>query len=187
MAADRFERALALVLTFEGGFVNHPKDPGGATNLGITRATLSRARGRPASVADVKALTRLEASGIYRRSYWDTVAGDRLPAGLDLAVFDIAVNSGPGRAARLLQRALHIAEDGVIGPQTLASAAAGDAAATIKTLCAERLAFLRGLSHWAPFGRGWSRRVSEVERAALADAARLPTSIASSHPSKELS
>ncbi len=86
MAAETFDRALALVLDLEGGFVDHPRDPGGATNLGITRATLAKARGRPVSVVDVKALTRAEAGTIYRRLYWNAVKADELPPGLDLAV-----------------------------------------------------------------------------------------------------
>lgn len=109
MAASNFERALAHVLAFEGGFVNHPLDPGGATNLGITRAMLARARGRPVTVAHVRALTRAEAASIYRRFYWNAVRADDLPGGLDLAVFDLAVNAGPTRAARLLQRTLGVA------------------------------------------------------------------------------
>jgi hypothetical protein len=116
MAANSFEPSLAHVLKHEGGYVNHPADPGGATNLGITAATLARARGHPVSAADVAALTRAEAAAIYRRFFWNSARGDDLPAGLDHAVFDLAVNSGPGRAARLLQRVLAVAEDGVIGP-----------------------------------------------------------------------
>lgn len=96
---------------------------------------------------------------------------DALPAGLDLAVFDLAVNSGPGRAARLLQRALGLAEDGVIGPQTLAAAASRDPAATVRALTRERLSFLGRLPTWKTFGRGWRRRVEDVETQALALAA----------------
>jgi lysozyme family protein len=166
MTAENFDPCLSLVLGYEGGFVDNPKDPGGATNLGVTRATLARYRGRAVSVAEVRALTRGEAAAIYRRFYWDAVAGDRLPAGLDLAVFDCAVNSGPARAARLLQRALGVAEDGHIGPKTLA-AVRPDVAPTIRACIAGRDKFLRGLPTWPTFGRGWSRRLAEVERQAL--------------------
>ena len=117
-----FDTALATVLAAEGGFSNDPRDPGGATFRGITLATLSGARGRPVTVAELKALDRAEIATIYRRSYWDTVAGDALPAGLDLAVFDLAVHSGPHRAAVLLQGLLGVATDGRIGPVTLAAA-----------------------------------------------------------------
>lgn len=168
MAASNFDRALALVLRNEGGFVDDPRDPGGATNMGITRATLARARGRSLAVEDVRRLTRPEAAAIYRRSYWDPIRGDDLPAGLDLAAFDLAVNSGPARAGRLLQRVLGCAEDGVVGPATLAAAAGCDIGAAVAALSRERLAFLRRLATWPVFGRGWSRRVSAVERTALA-------------------
>jgi lysozyme family protein len=152
--------------------VNHPADPSGATNLGITAATLARARGRPVTAADVKALTRAEAAGIYRRFYWDAVRGDDLPAGLDHAVFDLAVNSGPARAARLLQRVLKVAEDGAIGPATLAAASAADPAEAVRALQRERLAVLKRLPTWPVFGRGWQARVADVEREAVALAAR---------------
>ena len=159
---QRFAAALAVVLRHEGGFVHHPLDPGGATNLGITRATLAAHRGRPVSVAAVRALTEAEAGEIYRRRYWAAVKADALPAGLDLAVFDLAVNSGPGRAARLLQRVLDVREDGVIGPETLAAATARDPAATVRALTEERLRFLQRLKTWKTFGRGWRRRVEDV-------------------------
>lgn len=167
MAATNFERALALVLKNEGGFVNHPADPGGATKFGITRATLAAARGRPVSVAEVAALTRAEATEIYRRTYWARIAGDELPEGLDAAMLDFAVNSGPERAARLLQRVLGVAEDGRIGPRTLAAARAADPGETARALGQARLGFLQSLSTWAVFGRGWSRRVQTVERESM--------------------
>jgi lysozyme family protein len=173
MTASSFEASLAHVLRHEGGYVNHPADPGGATNLGITAATLARARGRPVTADDVKALTRTEVAGIYRRFYWDAVRADDLPAGLDHAVFDLAVNSGPALAARLLQRVLGVAEDGVVGPATLAAARAADQAGTVRALQRERLAFLRRLSTFPLFGKGWQERVAEVEREALALAVRL--------------
>lgn len=171
MSAETFDYALTLVLACEGGFVDHPRDPGGATNRGITRAVLARARGRPVSVAEVKALSQAEAGGIYRRSYWDTVRGDDLPAGLDLAVFDCAVNSGPGRAVRLLQHALGLTEDGACGAKTLAAARAADPTGVIKIFTRLRLGFLGRLATWSVFGRGWRRRIDGIERAAVALAA----------------
>lgn len=174
MAAENFDRALALILELEGGFVDHPSDPGGATNLGITRATVAKSRGRPASVADVKALSEAEAASIYRRFYWDAVRGNELPAGLDLAVFDFAVNSGPPRAIRSLQAVLGTAQDGRIGPKTLAAAAATDRPGAIRALTRERLRFLRALSTWPVFGRGWTSRTTRLQAAALAAAAAPP-------------
>jgi lysozyme family protein len=175
MAANSFEPSLAHVLKHEGGYVNHPADPGGATNLGITAATLAQARGHPVSAADVAALTRAEAAAIYRRLFWNPARSDDLPAGLDHAVFDLAVNSGPGRAARLLQRVLAVAEDGVIGPATLAAAQRAEPRQAIRALQRERLAFLKRLSTWPAFGRGWQARVAAVEREALALAAEAAT------------
>ena len=177
MAAETFDRALALVLELEGGFVDHPRDPGGATNLGITRATLAKARGTPVTVADVKELTQVEAGGIYRRLYWDSVRADELPPGLDIAVFDFAVNSGPGRAVRAVQAVLGANQDGRIGPKTLAAARAADPAETVRALTRERLRFLRALSTWAVFGRGWTSRTTRVEAAALAAARAAPRPI----------
>jgi lysozyme family protein len=175
MAANSFEPSLAHVLKHEDGYVNHPADPGGATNLGITAATLAQARGHPVSAADVAALTRAEAAAIYRRLFWNPARSDDLPAGLDHAVFDLAVNSGPGRAARLLQRVLAVAEDGVIGPATLAAAQRAEPRQAIRALQRERLAFLKRLSTWPAFGRGWQARVAAVEREALALASEAAT------------
>ena len=118
--AQRFARCLDIVLAAEGGYVDNPLDAGGATNMGITRATLARWRGVvPASdlpKAEVRALTRAEAAAIYEARYWRRVAGPELPAGLDLALFDYAVNSGPVRAVKTLQTALGVVADGLVGP-----------------------------------------------------------------------
>lgn len=179
MARDSFETALGAVLRHEGGYVDHPRDPGGATNMGITRATLAAFRGRPVTKAEVRGLTADEAGRIYRERYWNAVRGDELPAGVDLAVFDAAVNSGPSRAIRWLQGALALARDGRMGPATLAAARMAEPGALIRSFSAARLAFLRGLPTWPEFGRGWRRRVAETEAAALALARprRAPTSL----------
>lgn len=166
-SASRFDRAVDHVLRHEGGFVQHPRDPGGATNYGITRATLSRARGRPASINDVRRLTREEAASIYRRLYWDAVRADELPPGLDHAVFDLGVNSGSSRAVMMLQRVLGVEEDGIVGPVTRAAAREADVAETIRSLTRARLGFLGRLPTWPVFGRGWRRRVLAVEQEAL--------------------
>lgn len=177
MAAANFERALPLVLKHEGGYVDHPNDPGGATNLGVTIGTLSSWLGRPATKAEVKALTRATVAPIYRKNYWAAIRGDELPAGLDYAVFDFAVNSGPKRAAMALQRAVGVADDGVIGSITLANVANRPVDATIERIMADRMTFLRRLSTWATFGKGWTARCNGVLKEALdmAAAAPLPT------------
>lgn len=163
-----FEAALKLVLKHEGGFVNHPRDPGGATNKGITLATFRRYVKPRGSVADLKALTVEQAGIVYRRRYWDAVIGAELPTGVDYAVFDYAVNSGPGRAAKELQRVVGATVDGRIGPQTLKAVHAKHPGAIINALCDRRMAFLKRLRTWPTFGRGWTNRVRGVRKHALA-------------------
>ncbi|WDR02762.1 glycosyl hydrolase 108 family protein [Devosia algicola] len=178
--AERFATCLALVLKLEGGYVDNPNDPGGATNRGITRRTLAAWRQiRPwADLAktEVKSLSRAEAAQIYRANYWDVIRGDALVPGLDLALFDFAINSGPGRAVKTLQRLLGVVADGVIGVRTLAAIddkiAAAGASNLVRQLCADRLVFLQTLSTFAHFGVGWTRRVKTVQAAALAAAAK---------------
>lgn len=177
---ERFERCLGEILRHEGGYVDHPSDPGGATNMGITRKTLARWRkvspwtGLPK--AAVEALTRDEAALIYRAQYWNTVKAGAMPAGVDLALFDFAVNSGPDRAARVLQTALRVAADGEIGPLTLAAVEAADPKRLVNDLCDRRLGFLRRLASFSVFGRGWTRRVAAIRAAALADV-KIPSSM----------
>ena len=167
MAARNFERAFALTLRHEGGYVDHPRDPGGATNLGVTIGTLSAHLGRRATKAEVRALTPAAVRPIYRAGYWNVVRGDELPPGVDYAVYDFAVNSGPKRAVIALQRVLEVADDGRLGPVTLARLAKANPLTVCSRLCAERLSFLRRLSTWPTFGKGWTRRVAGVEAEAL--------------------
>ncbi len=176
ISPSRFEQAVDLVLQHEGGFVQHLQDPGGATKFGITRETLSRARGRPVAIDDVRRLTREAAVSIYRHLYWDAVRADGLPPGLDLAVFDLAVNSGPARAVAMLQRVVGVEADGIVGPVTLAAAWKSDAADTIRRLTRNRLGFLSRLAAWPVFGRGWRRRVFRTEQEALRLASLSPSS-----------
>lgn len=171
---DNFEQALSAVLKHEGGYVDHPKDPGGATNLGITIGVLSDWLGRTATKAEVKALTVEKAAPIYRKRYWDAVKGDDLPSGVDYAVFDFAVNSGPARAAIFLQIIVKAAPDGKIGPLTLKAVQADDAKELINDLCDERVAFLKRLSTFPTFGKGWMSRVAGVRKLALEMASAKP-------------
>lgn len=166
---DRFTECLPLILKHEGGYVNHPKDPGGATNLGITQATYDawcKRQGKP--TRNVKHITEHDAAPIYKAQYWDKVQADDLPRGLDYAVFDFAVNSGPARAAKFLQGVVGVPQDGIIGAQTLAAAQGKVTSSTIRKLCDNRLAWLKRLKTWGTFGKGWTRRVEEVKGAALA-------------------
>ena len=114
MTAANFDRALALVLVSEGGYVNNQNDPGGATKYGITIATLRNYRGRSVTVDNVRQLAADEAGQIYHRNYWAPVRGDDLPAGVDYALFDFAVNSGPRKAAETLQECLSVTVDGEV-------------------------------------------------------------------------
>jgi lysozyme family protein len=162
-----FPRALNAVLKHEGGYVNHPNDPGGPTNKGVTLANF-RAYVKPGgTVEDLKLLTVEQAGIVYRRFYWDAVVASELPDGLDFAVFDYAVNSGPSRAVKHLQEILNVDQDGRVGPKTLAAVRSVDAEKLINALCDRRMAFLKVLKTWGTFGRGWARRVAEVRELAL--------------------
>lgn len=163
-----FDRCLSLVLKSEGGFVNDPRDPGGATNKGITLANFRRYVKRGGTVADLKAISDADIAKVYRKHYWNAVSGDELPSGVDYAVFDFAVNSGPTRAAKFLQRVLAVPVDGKIGSVTLDAAKRLQGSFVIIQLCNARMAFLRRLSTFATFGKGWTRRVDSVKADALA-------------------
>ncbi len=168
MAQRNWQASLTAILNEEGGFADNPGDPGGATNMGITRKTLSAWRGEPVSRDDVMMLEKNEAARIYREKFWMAIAGDDLPGGLDLVLFDDAVMSGPRTAIRDLQHALGVGVDGVMGPVTSAALVAQPVTEIISLLQTERLARLKSLPHFALFGRGWSRRLQRIERQAKA-------------------
>lgn len=162
-----FRKALPLVLKHEGGFVNHPRDPGGATNKGITLANYRRYVKLDGTVEDLKAIRPEEVERVYKLFYWNAVKGDLLPPGVDYAVFDFAVNSGPGRAIRFLQRVAGVTQDGALGPATLAAVSAMPPESVVSRLCDARLSFLQGLETWSTFGKGWGSRVASVRAHAL--------------------
>jgi lysozyme family protein len=169
---DRFGTCLAFTLKAEGGYVDDPADPGGATNMGITLATYRRwSDDAELGAVQVKDMTERIARAIYRSMYWNPLRADALPAGVDLSVFDMGVNAGIWRSARLLQRALGFTGeeiDGSIGPQTLAAAARFDARSLIDDLAARQSAFYRGLADFGTFGAGWLDRTRARRSAALA-------------------
>ncbi|NEI52730.1 N-acetylmuramidase [Rhizobium leguminosarum] len=177
MATGNFKASLSRVLVSEGGFVDHPKDPGGATFQGVTQRTYDAyRRGKGLKLRSVRSMTEGERDEIYRRQYWDAVQGDNLPAGVDYVMFDGCTNSGPKQSIKWLQRALGSAYtgaiDGVIGLATLAALnAVDDVAALIGRICDRRLAFLRALDTWPTFGKGWQGRVQNVRRTGTAMAA----------------
>ena len=162
MTKNNFDRIIKHVFDSEGGFVNHPKDPGAATNMGITHATLAEERGHQVSVQDVKELTQEEALNIYRKRYWDKVKGNFLADGFDMLAMDGAVNSGIGRGVKWLQKGLGVTADGIVGTVTISTTKVAGLAAIEKTAEA-RLSFLQGLRNWQVFGKGWGRRVARVE------------------------
>ena len=164
---DNFEQCLALVLKHEGGYVNNPKDPGGRTNLGVTQKVWEEWVGHPVDEAAMRALTPTDVAPLYKKNYWDKIKGDDLPAGVDYACFDLAVNSGVGRAAKLLQQAVGVSADGAIGPATLDAVASQNPRDVATEVCDLRLKFLQSLPTFATFGKGWTRRVSEVEETAF--------------------
>lgn len=164
---DNFEQCLALVLKHEGGYVNNPKDPGGRTNLGVTQKVWEEWVGHAVDEAAMRALTPQDVAPLYKKNYWDKIKGDSLPAGVDYACFDLAVNSGVGRAAKLLQQAVGVSADGAIGPATLDAVASQNPRDVATEVCDLRLKFLQSLPTFATFGKGWTRRVSEVEETAF--------------------
>ena len=156
-----FDTAFAKLLGHEGDFSDHPADPGGATRFGITEAVARTAGYR----GDMRELPLDLAKRIYRHEYWDAVRADELPAGIRLVMFDAAVNSGVGQAIRWLQRAVGAADDGVLGPRTLAAVGALSADSVRMKLLAQRLRFMAGLPNWPAFSRGWARRICDLMEA----------------------
>lgn len=168
---DIFAHCLAIILEHEGGYVDHPDDPGGATNLGVTKKTWEGWVGHPVSKAAIRALTVADVMPVYRKNYWDAVKADDLHPALALCVFDFAVNAGPARAARYLQSLVGTPQDGKVGPMTLAAAKSfvesQGAAKAVMAYQDARRSYYRSLRTFATFGKGWLRRVDEVEAAAL--------------------
>ena len=158
-----YKESLKAVLKHEGGYVNHPKDPGGATNKGVTQRVYDAYRkANGLSPQAVRNIFDAEVEAIYRLQYWNMVKGDDLPSGIDYCVFDYAVNSGVRRSALELQKVLGVKRDGVIGIVTVQAAMDADAKTVVKAICASRLAFLKNLKIWSTFGKGWAARVSGV-------------------------
>lgn len=166
-----FDNSLTKLLAHEGGYSCDLRDPGnalsdgreGSTNLGVTQAVWEAFIGHKVSQEVMKALTHAEVGHLYKERYWDAVQGDELPTGVDYTVFDAAVNSGPKQAAKWLQRSVGAVDDGAIGPKTLAMVLAHPADDVVERFNHQRLRFLQGLPTFGVFGKGWSRRVAEVQ------------------------
>lgn len=157
-----YDKCLETILHHEGGYVNHPKDPGGETNLGVTKRVYEEWGG----TKDMKDLLVEDVAPIYKKNYWDKLKGDDLPGGLDLCVFDFGVNAGPGRAAKYLQSMIGTTPDGGIGPMTLAALQKyvdeNGLVESIEEYQKRRQEYYEKLSTFATFGRGWTRRVDET-------------------------
>jgi len=158
-----WETAIKHILKWEGGYVNHPSDPGGMTNLGVTKRVWEEWTGKPATEADMRGLTIEMVTPLYKKRFWDAVRGDDLPAGVDLCVFDCAVNAGVGRASRFLQQVVGVAADGAIGPKTMEAVTKMSADEIIEKFCDLREAHYKILSTFATFGKGWMRRLDGIE------------------------
>lgn len=163
----QFARCLEIILGHEGGFADHPRDPGGATNMGMTQKTLEAWRGVPVTKEDIRNLTAQEASEIYRASYWNALNCDNLPAGVDLIAFDFGVNAGVSRSAKILQKVVFVEQDGQIGQITLGAARTLDPGEIISAMSDARMDYYRGLPDWKTFKTGWTRRTGESRAAAL--------------------
>lgn len=180
MARDTFFKVVPAILQHEGGFSTDRTDPGNwstgkagqgkfvGTKYGVTGRTLAGYRGVAVTEQDVRNLTLDEAIEIFRSQYWTPIKGDDLPPGLDYAMLDFAINSGPARAASTLQKLLGVSVDGIIGAKTIdAVRRRGDVSSLIKALCSARLAFMRSLKIWPQNARGWSKRVADVQAKSL--------------------
>lgn len=164
---ENFDKCLKMLLSHEGGFVNHPKDPGGITNLGVTKKVYDEWTGRESTEQEMRDLTPEDVAPIYKKNYWDRVKGDSLPSGLDWACFDWAVNSGSGRPAKAVQRAVGATADGAIGPATLGLVMEKDPKFIIEYVHDVRQDFYKSLKTFETFGRGWTRRNKETLHQAL--------------------
>lgn len=168
---SKFNECLKIILKHEGGYVNHPKDPGGITNLGVTKKVFEEWVGHEVTADTMRSLTEDNVAPIYKRNYWDKLRCDELPEGVDLCVFDFGVNAGTGRAAKYLQRIVGTTVDGGIGPNSIRAVnnylRTHSTEDLIEHFQKDRADFYRRLSTFDTFGRGWIRRVDETTELAL--------------------
>ena len=160
---SNWQKSFELMLKSEGGYVNNPADPGGMTNLGVTKATWENWVGRESDEAEMRGLTPEKVEPLYKKKYFDAVRGDELPMGLDYLMFDFAVNAGAGRAIKTLQTAVGVTPDGGFGPMTMAAVQAVDPNELIERFSQAKEDFYRSLTTIATFGKGWLNRVADVK------------------------
>jgi lysozyme family protein len=160
---SNWQKAFEQMLASEGGYVNHPSDPGGMTNLGVTKRVWEEWVGRESNEKEMRALTPELVAPLYKRKFWDACKCDDLPTGIDYLVFDFAVNAGPGRSAKILQTAVGVPADGGIGPITLAAVNKVDPAELVEKFSQAKEDFYRSLNTFETFGKGWLNRVAAVK------------------------
>jgi lysozyme family protein len=160
---DNWQKSFEMMLQSEGGYVNHPSDPGGMTNLGVTKRVWEEWVGRESNEKEMRSLTPEMVAPLYKRKFWDACKCDDLPTGIDYLVFDFAVNAGPGRSAKILQTSIGVPADGGIGPITLAAVNKEDPAALIEKFSDAKESFYRSLNTFETFGKGWLNRVAAVK------------------------
>jgi lysozyme family protein len=160
---SNWQKSFELMLKSEGGFVNHPSDPGGMTNLGVTKATWENWIGRESDEAEMRSLTPEKVEPLYKKKFFDAVRGDELPVGLDYLLFDFAVNAGAGRAIKTLQSAVGVTPDGGFGPLTMAAVQAIEPQELIERFSQAKEDFYRSLNTFNVFGKGWLNRVADVK------------------------
>jgi len=162
---NNFKKCLELVLKSEGGWVNNPKDPGGETNLGVTKKVWEEWVGHV--VKTMKDLTPEDVAPMYQAKYWMACYANQLPVGIDYMAFDAAVNMGPGRAVKLLQECLGCVPDGTIGPRTMQLIDQKKPEDIVDLYSKRKTSFYEGLATFATFGKGWLKRVEDVKFNAL--------------------
>jgi lysozyme family protein len=165
--SNSFKECLDLVLKSEGGYVNNPADPGGMTNLGVTKRVWEEYTGHASDEKEMRSLTPEKVAPLYEQKYWRPCYGEVLPRGLDFVVFSMGVNAGPGRAVKLLQQSIGCLSDGIIGPATRSLILGSDSTTLIAKFSEARREYYRSLKTFPIFGKGWLARVDKEESEAL--------------------
>jgi len=164
---SNWDKSFSELIKSEGGFVNNPKDPGGATNWGVTKAVWEAWVKHPVTVDDMKKLTQEEVKPLYYEKYLKPVKGDELPIGVDFLVFSFGVNAGVGRAVKTLQTSLGTVADGAIGQNTMKKIQEADSKTLIENFSNAKISFYKSLSTFPTFGKGWLNRVEREKQEAL--------------------
>jgi lysozyme family protein len=162
-----WDKCFDLVIVNEGGYVDNSQDPGGATNWGCTKAVWEKYVGHEVTKDDIKALTKEDVKPLYKKNYWDAIYGDALPSGLDYCIFDCAINSGTSRAAKFIQELVGVPADGAIGNNTISAITQINPNTLINEFSDKRQTFLATLKTFPTFGKGWTKRVSDVRTKSL--------------------